>query len=122
MVRLRKTSPQEQWKKFGIVPRIFPCVPLPEPGAPKSKNVRYFIKASSDFETLVEKIAASSCVFGADLNFHDLGERDHFFGRRMILKRFQKKLGLRDTHDAFAAKFTPRCLDGQHHASFRFAR
>ena len=40
--RLRKTSPQAQWKKLGIVPRILPCVPLPAPGAPKSRMVRNF--------------------------------------------------------------------------------
>src|SRR6266566_868528 len=42
-LRLRKTSPQGQWKKLGMVPRILPWVPFPAPGAPKSKMVRYFI-------------------------------------------------------------------------------
>src|SRR5258708_37217884 len=47
VLRLRNTSPQAQWKKLGIVPRILPCVPLPAPGAPNNKNVRYFIEFSN---------------------------------------------------------------------------
>jgi hypothetical protein len=39
----RKTSPQATWQKPGIDPRIFPWVPLPEPGGPKIKKERYFI-------------------------------------------------------------------------------
>src|SRR5712692_8196885 len=44
--RFRKASPQAKWNRFGIEPRIFPCVPLPEPGAPKRRMVRYFITLS----------------------------------------------------------------------------
>ena len=32
--RVRKISPQEQWKNLGRVPRVEPWVPLPEPGGP----------------------------------------------------------------------------------------
>src|SRR6266436_7717817 len=42
----RKTSPQGQWKKRGIVPRVLPCVPLPLPGAPKRMKVLYFMGSS----------------------------------------------------------------------------
>jgi hypothetical protein len=45
-LRERKTSPHAQWKKCGMVPRIFPCVPLPEPGAPNSRMVWYFMTES----------------------------------------------------------------------------
>src|SRR5215469_13751465 len=44
IVRLRKTSPQAQWKKLGMVPRIFPWVPFPAPGAPNRSIVRYFMQ------------------------------------------------------------------------------
>src|SRR5437764_14318536 len=43
----RKTSPQGQWKKRGILPSVLPCVPLPLPGAPKRMNVLYFISGTS---------------------------------------------------------------------------
>ena len=36
----RKTSPQAQCQKPGMRPRIAPWVPLPAPGAPKSRTVR----------------------------------------------------------------------------------
>ena len=37
----RNTSPQAQWKKRGTLPSALPCVPLPLPGAPKIRMVRY---------------------------------------------------------------------------------
>ena len=36
----RKMSPVALWWKPGMFPMIFPCVPLPLPGAPKSRMVR----------------------------------------------------------------------------------
>src|SRR6185503_17265236 len=41
MRKLRNASPQAKWNKFGIEPRILPWVPLPEPGAPNRRMVRY---------------------------------------------------------------------------------
>src|SRR5882757_10974642 len=47
----RKTSPQGQWKKRGILPSVLPCVPLPLPGAPKRTNVLYFIGGTFFYKT-----------------------------------------------------------------------
>src|SRR5712671_5298404 len=65
VLRLRNTSPQAQWKKLGIVPRILPWVPLPAPGAPNNRRVRYFIPSLS--------------VLVFELDFLDFLERDHDF-------------------------------------------
>src|SRR6266480_741523 len=47
----RKTSPQGQWKKRGILPSVLPCVPLPLPGAPKRMNVLYFMRGTFFYKT-----------------------------------------------------------------------
>src|SRR6266550_7055860 len=47
----RKTSPQGQWKKRGILPSVLPCVPLPLPGAPKRINVLYFMRGTFFYKT-----------------------------------------------------------------------
>src|SRR6266850_6275654 len=47
----RKTSPQGQWKKRGILPSVLPCVPLPLPGAPKRMNVLYFMSETFFYKT-----------------------------------------------------------------------
>src|SRR5581483_1000916 len=82
MVRLRKTSPQAQWKKWGMVPRIFPWVPLPAPGAPKRRMVRYFIRGS--LECQGETLVGSLCVLVPELNLFDFGEGDHNFLGRLV--------------------------------------
>src|SRR6266480_8131666 len=67
----RKTSPQGQWKKRGILPSVLPCVPLPLPGAPKRMNVLYFMRGTFFYKTTAH--------FGQQLS--------HLFGRHPELRR-----------------------------------
>ncbi len=42
----RKTSPIETWTRSGNWPSTAPCVPLPLPGIPNRRIVRYFWKSA----------------------------------------------------------------------------
>src|SRR5712671_1005097 len=86
VLRLRKTSPQAQWKKWGIVPRILPWVPFPAPGAPNRRAVRYFMIGRGSRVSarlwLRPRCAAHSGelgVFVLESHFLDFDERDHHF-------------------------------------------
>ena len=46
----RNTSPHAQWKNRGMVPRILPWVPLPEPGAPRMRNAGRLISSAFDMK------------------------------------------------------------------------
>src|SRR3954471_12588043 len=80
MRKFRNASPQAKWKKLGTDPRIFPCVPLPEPGAPNNNTVRYFICSISTilFGSRSGKQAFPSMkVFVPDLHFGQFCIGDH---------------------------------------------
>src|SRR5690349_6117990 len=68
----RKTSPHAQWKKFGMLPRILPWVPLPAPGAPKSRIVRYFMLVG--LPRVRCRRGGGSGIFMLQLNFLDFAK------------------------------------------------
>ena len=75
-------------------------MPLPEPGAPNKRMVRYFMRLSELIEQtreiLFQKNMRSNTVFGPKLNFVNFIERNFFLRRRVLLENLQIEFGLRD--------------------------
>src|SRR5581483_1058368 len=104
-VKLRNTSPQAQWKKFGIVPKILPWVPLPEPGAPNKRMARYFIIQSS--------------VFMLELDLLNFDEGDDHLLRSVLFLHLQVQFVGRNARDSLPDVRAPRGADAQLHVSVR---
>src|SRR5207249_9719960 len=83
-----------------MVPRIFPCVPLPEPGAPTSSMVRYFI-------------SSSLAVFVANLHGLNLDKGNHDLGGGISALELNVHFIHRNTADPFSDVFAAHRLD--HH-------
>src|SRR5208282_2321455 len=131
--RLRNTSPQAQCKKLGMVPRIFPCVPLPEPGAPNMRIVRYFIiwskverRGSSvrqfpSFDPRPSTLGSFSCLLVFELNFLDFSERHHHLLPRRALHDLKMEVVGRNPRDALDLIVPARRFHEQHQVLVRFA-
>src|SRR5437016_5649499 len=91
-----------------MVPRILPCVPFPEPGAPTSSMVRYFI--SSSFP-----------IFVSDLHGLNLDEGDHHLRGRVSALELEVHLIHRNTTDSFAHVFAAHGFDYHYQVLFRVA-
>src|SRR5579859_3326616 len=127
VVRLRNTSPQAQWKKFGILPRILPCVPLPAPGAPNNRMVRYLLMStrlgSMCFRRpafwLIAGQRGLRSVLVFDLHFLQFEERDHHFLGSVALLNRQVDLVRRNAADALRHVSTARGFHREHHILVR---
>src|ERR1041385_6617465 len=108
IVRLRKTSPQAQWKKLGMVPRIFPCVPLPAPGAPTSRIVRNFLSVF--------------CIFVANLHRLNLDKRNHHLRRGVAALQLDVHFVRGNAADSPAHIFAAHGFDNNHQILLRLAR
>src|SRR5439155_21766124 len=91
-----------------MVSRIFPCVPLPDPGAPTSRIVRYFI-------------VLTLCVLVANLDGLDLDERNHHLGGRVGALELQVHFVRGDAADSSPDIFASHGFDYQEQVLFRFA-
>lgn len=100
----RNTSPQAQWKKCGMVPRIFPCVPLPEPGAPNNKMVWYFMRRGLG-------AVGGSGVFVFDVDFLDFQEGYLHFLRGATFMDFQMHVVGGDPRNTGGDMFAPGGFD-----------
>src|SRR5947208_2037071 len=128
IVKFRKTSPQAQWKKCGMVPRILPCVPLPAPGAPNRRIVRYFMRVFQFrisagprdwFVELVQLNAKLGAVFVFKLNFLNFRERNHHFFRRVTFANLRVKVVGGNPRNAVYDAFAARTFNEQNHVFVR---
>src|SRR6185436_3250033 len=96
-----------------MVPRIFPCVPLPEPGAPKSRMVRYFMATDrmrerqpfplsyrSNDGSPQSSNSSNGHVLMPDADLLDFGVGNAHFGGRAALVAGEHNLGGLHPHDA----------------------
>src|SRR5262245_38896724 len=107
-----------------------PWVPLPEPGAPNNKIVRYFIAClTTDFpgigvpgaNSLFRILRRRSSVLMPNRDLADLRERDrHFRGRAAFVELKYQFFGLK-LADAMSDILTARRLDIDHHVFLRVA-
>src|ERR1041385_4748655 len=81
-----------------MVPRIFPWVPFPEPGAPTSSSVRYFIPSHFG-------------IFMADLHGLYFDKRDHDFGGGVAALELEVHFVHGDAADPFGDVFAAHRLD-----------
>src|ERR1051326_764378 len=91
-----------------MLPRIFPWVPLPGPGAPTRSMVRNFI---STFHVLVTDLDG--------LNFY---EGNHHLGGGVPALQLEVHFVRGNAADAFAHVFAPHSLDDDDQVLFRLAR
>ena len=90
-------------------PRIFPCVPLPEPGAPNKRTVRYFMRG--DFAARGSGSRPSPPAFGSlsvlvlDRDLVNFAERNHHVLRRRAFPDLQKQFVRLDLAQALAGVF-----------------
>src|SRR5438309_666614 len=108
IVRLRKTSPQAQWKNCGMVPRILPWVPLPAPGAPKRRIVRYFIGCWYRRSEGRGPPALVLRVLVLQLNLFDFRKRVHDFLGRVAFADLHVKVVGRNARNTFGGVLAAR--------------
>src|SRR5437660_8459437 len=92
-----------------MVPRILPCVPLPEPGAPMSSMVRYFT-------------ASTFCVLVPDLHGLNLHERDHDFRGGVPALQLHMHFVHGNAADPFADILAAHRFNDEDEVLLRFAR
>src|SRR6266478_1527583 len=114
-LRLRNTSPQAQWKKLGMVPRILPWVPLPAPGAPNKRMVRYCIAGCRGLgaKVAVGRVTrhaplARLSIFMFQLDLLDFNKGDHDLFRSVALLDLQVDIIGGNARDALGQELAAR--------------